>query len=720
MTFELAVGIQVIAILVSMAVITVIAREKPSEPQKLLLLSGICIFLNMVGYLLEMTSVTKEAAMVSTKLQYVGVCYLLTFLTFFAAGCCKYPISRGMTVIFFGYDTLILLLVFTSEYHQLFYSSVEYEHSGIFPHLVLGKAVMYHVNMAYNLGLMIFQIIMALIFNSRNRSKNSQAILLMSLSYLCPMAGLFIYLAGMPGTYDPMPVSQLLGCIIMVVIVDKYRIFDSALVAKEDMIGNFPQGFFAVDVNRNLLFINSEAKKLLPDMMLKRLQNETIKDTMIRNGETVTLENRKIYINVVPFYDRKVLKGYNVWLFDKTDEYKYTKRLIELKEQAEQANRAKSIFLANMSHEIRTPMNAILGMAEIMVREDLPAPVMEQAENIKHAGENLLSIINDILDFSKIENGKMVLVPVEYRLDLILRDIRNILRIKAEEKKLELRIEAAGDIPCLLKGDEIRIRQILINLLNNAVKFTDKGYVRLQIKWKKEGPRALLLVEVEDTGCGIRKESLQSLFNSYERSDLITNRNVEGTGLGLAISKSLIEAMGGRIKVDSEYGKGSTFSFHFYQQIVDETPMEAKTEKILEGAACREKTQEQFPGTRVLVVDDTKVNLKVAAGLLRIMQVRADLAMSGRQCLEMIQEKEYDIIFMDHMMPDMDGIETAGRIRSMMPENGWTQRVPIVALTANAVSGAREMFLKEGFQDFISKPINMEELIQCMKKHVLK
>ncbi len=505
-------------------------------------------------------------------------------------------------------------------------------------------------------------------------------------------------------------------------------------------------------------------------------------------------------------------------------------QIVEIKKkEAVAASQTKADFLASMSHEIRTPMNAIVGMTEMILRDDINPAVRENARNIKSAGNALLSIVNDILDFSKIESGKMEIINVRYQLTSVINDIINIITVRMQDKNLDLVVNIDPKIPSELVGDEIRIRQVLLNLLNNAVKFTSEGYITLKVAYQPvSSDMCLLHFDVSDTGMGIRPEDKQRLFGSFQRLDTRQNRSVEGTGLGLSICKRLMDLMGGTISVESEYGKGSTFSFEMHQYIAKQKPMASvpanKKEHVLyfdEKAVFRDQArndlqrlgisarfaaaprdldpasnanysyffvsktafdeysheirefcsshgnpkivlmfdknelttgykdvlvirrpvysavfasvltdkpieslesdefQETFiaPEAKILVVDDNAVNLKVVKGLLEPYQMHVFTASSGKECIEMLRDgQQFDIIYMDHMMPDLDGIDTLRIIRKMDGE--YFQKVPVVALTANAVSGVREMFYKEGFQDYVSKPIELSQLEKSLKSNL--
>ena len=387
------------------------------------------------------------------------------------------------------------------------------------------------------------------------------------------------------------------------------------------------------------------------------------------------------------------------------------------KEIAQEANRAKSDFLANMSHEIRTPINAVLGMDEMILRESNDTQILEYASNIKQAGNMLLFLINDILDFSKIESGKMDIIPVDYDLGILLSDTLDMIRSRAEEKKLQLEIKIEPNTPAHLHGDEVRIRQIITNILTNAVKYTPEGKVTLTVSGKKVSEGTVqLYVSVKDTGIGIKEEDIGRLFDSFQRVDESRNRNIEGTGLGLSITMRLLNLMGSRLEVDSTYGEGSDFYFYLEQEQLDDEVIGEDIQKYYENEKGKiSVSTEQFyaPDAKILVVDDNEMNLKVFLGLLKNHGMQIDTAMSGKECLARMEKNAYHIIFMDHLMPEMDGVETLRRIREL--KTNQSKDAVIIILTANAVSGAREMFLQEGFHDYLSKPIiaaNLEKMIQ--------
>ncbi len=379
------------------------------------------------------------------------------------------------------------------------------------------------------------------------------------------------------------------------------------------------------------------------------------------------------------------------------------------KEAADSANRAKSSFLANMSHEIRTPMNTVIGLDTMILRESREEKIKKYALDIQMAANNQLSIINDILDLSKIESGKMEIVPVEYEIADLLIDVENMTTPRALQKDLDFILNIDNEIPRRLLGDDVRIRQVLVNLLTNAVKYTPEGSVTLTVSGMRDGDLEELSFSVKDTGIGIAKEDLEKLFEEYVRLDEKKNRHIEGTGLGINIVTTLLQLMGSELKVDSVYGEGSDFYFTIRQEIVDAEPIGDLEERIRSRATeYHYDINFTIPDVQILVVDDNTMNRTVFTELLKNLECTIDQAESGAQALEKSQETAYDLIFMDHMMPGMNGIEALHHIRERADDPN--RDTPVIALTANAVTGAREMYLSEGFNDFLTKPIVPEKL----------
>ncbi|MCR5118925.1 MAG: response regulator [Lachnospiraceae bacterium] len=386
---------------------------------------------------------------------------------------------------------------------------------------------------------------------------------------------------------------------------------------------------------------------------------------------------------------------------------------------ADSANKAKSAFLANMSHEIRTPINAILGMNEMVLRESKDKDINEYSMNIRDAGKTLLSLVNSILDFSKIEDGKMELISVNYDLASLINNLVNSVSERARSKGLEFNTEIDKQLPSVLQGDDIRITQVIMNLLTNAVKYTEKGGVTLAVSEKgREDGYVILNVAVRDSGIGIKEEDMGKLFESFERLEEKRNRSIEGTGLGMPIVNRLLIMMNSKLEVESVYGKGSVFSFSLKQLIVEDEPIGDYTARLRKSEE-RPDTEEYIcaPDANILVVDDNKMNLKVIRSLMKRNRIQPDQASSGPEGIELMKKKVYDIVFLDHMMPKMDGIETLQKLKEekLIPEN-----TVMIALTANAVVGAREKYLEAGFDDYLSKPIEVEALEEKLAAYIPK
>ncbi len=401
-------------------------------------------------------------------------------------------------------------------------------------------------------------------------------------------------------------------------------------------------------------------------------------------------------------------------------------RISDLIVQLEHATKAKSDFLANMSHEIRTPLNAVLGMNEMILRESEEEAILEYATHIHNSGNTLLSLINEILDMSKIESGKMEIVPVDYETGTLLSDLYNMILPRAQKKNLSFIMDIADNLPRGLHGDDVRIRQIITNLLTNAVKYTPEGTVTFRVQWEPEDKENIaLLVEVCDTGMGIRKEDMDKLFSNFQRLDQEKNRNIEGTGLGIGITVKFLEMMGSSLQVKSVYGKGSVFSFRLIQKMVNGEALGNFKQQFVQRVRKTQKYKGKLtaPEAKLLAVDDNEMNRMVIRNLLKYTQVQLVTLDSGKACLESVKKEDYHLIFLDHMMPDMDGIETMQLLRAYWRES-QKQAPPVIILTANAITGAKEMYLEQGFDDYLSKPIDgtrLEEmLLTYLPKELIK
>ena len=478
-----------------------------------------------------------------------------------------------------------------------------------------------------------------------------------------------------------------------------------------------------------VLFIAFFIVTILTLLLILFILKKIITPIKIVNKTTNRLARGELYIDI-PYESKNEigilannirmmtsqLKEYIEYISEQTKKERQAKEAALTESQINAAaSQAKSAFLANMSHEIRTPINAVLGMNEMILREAQDKNILGYAGNIKIAGANLLSIVNDILDFSKIEAGKMELFPENYEVSSMIIDLVNMTRERAQNKGLKYELNISPQLPKTLFGDSIRIKQCILNLLTNAIKYTKEGSINFSIDYQKLDEKKISLkVLVKDTGCGIKKEDLEKLFTPFERIEEEKNRTIEGSGLGISIVKRLLDMMGSSLNVSSTYGQGSEFSFTVEQEVSDWTPSgnlnEAYNQSIRQMISYKEKLH--APKAKLLFVDDTAMNLDVIKGLLKNTGIQIDTVLSGKEALNALANKKYDIIFIDHRMPEMDGIQTLHAMKKL--SNNQSAGKPCIALTANAISGVRKMYLEEGFDDYLSKPVNpakLEEMI---------
>ena len=694
----------------------VINKEKPSPVLRYINIAGALAGLSLCAFFLELNTPSGDAKLLCIKLEMIALAEFIVVISFLSLSFSqiKLPdyVKRGLLI----YTVLVFLLIVLSAlgfgYLDIFDMILIDNYRGVLT--MRGPAYYTELSFSVIIGVLCFYI--TIIHSHSDKVSHSKENVHIAYLILIPVIGRIVDAIYPLKGYSVIPLFMLLTWIATTSAIFKYRIFDTMQMAKDDILDTVNDGFVVVDTLDRVMYVNEKAKQMYPSLKYEVTQENVIKELLKKEKNDVVIGKYHYHIEVVKFFNKKTYKGQTIWNNDRTEEYNATKRLIELKEEAENANRAKSVFLANMSHEIRTPLNAIMGMTEMILHDNINAKVEENARNIKSASNTLLSIINSILDFSKIENGKEEIVTNNYNLGVLIHDIQNMINLKLIDKNVELIVHVKENIPSVLIGDETHVRQIFTNILTNAVKYTKRGYIRMNVDCEPmptDPGNVLIKVSIEDTGCGIKPESINTLFDSFQRADMIKNRTIEGTGLGLAICKRLVESMGGEIGVKSTYGIGSVFSFHIIQGVADESPLGDYDTLELPSDMEPEMTL-LAPLAKVLVVDDNITNIKVAQGILSMYQVRVDTALSGSECIEKVHKNNYHMIFLDQMMPEMDGIETAKLIR--LDNDPKIRNLTIIALTANAISGTREMFLSHGFQEYISKPINIASVEAVLKR----
>ena len=711
--------------LIFVALLLLINGEGAQE-QKLLILIMCGTLVQNAGYLLELTAPTLEAAVTAVTVENVGSAFVpLCYCWFTYTYCYASPPKKLLGVL--GTINFFILPSVFFNWNGLFYREFQWlsAESG-FSYISIAYGPLYVLFMVTRILIPYVLCIHTLARAIRLRSDqriNRQYQTILAISTM-PIIVLVAYVCKLTKVFDLTPATLAFSMSLVVIVVWSRRNYDFRHLAAEKVLESLGDGVIALDDHDRLVSYNRAAAQIFVSLPTHKLGEdirvvEDFREEMLNENIPWSFSiNRQHYEchskRIVDENGRK--QGCVILILDMTDIKAYINEIKRVRQQAEKANIAKSEFLANMSHEIRTPMNAIIGLNDIIMEGTGDPAIYAHAKDVKSAAKNLLAIINDILDLSKVEAGKMELVYEDYYLKTVVDEVVGMMDLAASKRGLIMKYECDDTLPCRYNGDEGRIKQILINILNNAIKFTKEGYVRAYVTGRpgeQEGEE-LITFRVEDTGCGIREEDLEKIFEDFRQVDSKRNRSVEGTGLGLAIVKHLIELMGGSINVESVYGEGTAVSITIPQKIVDPRPIA----EVRESPLAEPERAEAFtaPGVKVLVVDDNLINRKVARGFLKSYAFDLTEAESGPEAIELVRQNRYDIIFMDHMMPVMDGIEAAEIIRRDCGENGTAPA--IIALTANAMSGMRERFLERGFQDFIAKPLDRRELGQLLARWV--
>ena len=722
--------IQTLMVFMCAGFVVVLLSKKVNEVTQWLLMASVLSLIENAGYLLVIQSKNVSEASIGLKVEYFGVAYISTVFMFFVLAYYNKKVPTPIKVLLVGIDTSMILGVWFWEYIDIYYTSVEHRIVNGTVKMVLGRGILYYTGMCK----MLLELLAGEVISIREWMKAKTRAMkrkyeIIIIALLVPNMSYVFLLTGYLKAYDTVPASIAISCGVLFLGVAYMNIFEDVYVAYADIVRQMKEP--VVITNKEYCYIdaNDSAKELVPQICElkhgdsifdKQIVERSLAQKILNKEECELKINDRVFeISVNSVIEQNKQRGYYLILLDVTKERQQIMKMQELKEEADKANQAKTAFLSNMSHEIRTPINAIMGMNEMISRQSEKKEIQEYSQNIQFASSTLLSIVNDILDLSKIEVGKMELAEGEYRLQQLLYDCYALVSLRVADKGLEMIVKSNEKLPSVLYGDEFRIRQVILNLLTNAIKYTEKGTVTLEFDGHMiEDNMIQLQVSVKDTGIGVKEENIDKLFDTFQRLDLQKNKTIEGTGLGLAITKQLVELMGGTIEVESIYGVGSCFSFNVPQKIIDLQPMGEfhSVEESGQDKAPKYETSFEAPDATVLLGDDVDMTLVVIKCLLKETKLQIDTAKSGQECLQKAKEKQYDIIFMDHMMPEMDGLETLQRLMQM--ENCPNSDTPVIALTANAIAGMKEMYLQAGFADYLSKPVESTELEQLIIKYL--
>ena len=726
--------ISLVASFLVLVFVMVFMSEKASVSLILLLFA---LVVATFGYYRLSVSQTVEAAILAKKLTFFDGTLTSFLMLLCIMRICELRVPKWFSTIGILFSGIVFALANTMGNNDLFYYdiSISFENGVTMFHKQNGPAhVVFTIGLLFNMAMVIGVVVYS--FFKRNEVSYIHSIIMGLLVFATASTYFLERIFHAKVEYLPFAYNIAEICLaILVFRMDKYEISNDILSAIE-RLGE--HGYIVLDNKMKYVGRDETSIHFFPELKKAEI-DRTITEPFL-HAEFVELAKELDENKMEPrYYERegRILKcsarnfsygflrervGYLIEILDDTENQnhvkvlnKYNTDLQEAVEAAKVANEAKSNFLSNMSHEIRTPINAINGMTEMILRESNQPEVLEYANDVKSSSNMLLALVNDVLDFSKIEAGKMELNIINYNLKNVLHDVEMMMHLRAEAKGLILELKKDLSTPCNLLGDEFRIKQILINFVSNAVKYTDKGSVTISVKYNKlKEDEIELVLSVKDTGRGIKKESLPFLFDSFKRLDEAKNVGIEGTGLGLSITKQFVDLMGGSIDVTSVYTEGSEFIVKIPQRVTDRATLgdvDDKQDDIVKAY------DEQFvlPGFKILVVDDTKMNLKVFSALFKKTQIEIDTALSGAEAIEKCHNKEYNMIFMDHMMPEMDGIQCYEAL--LKDDANLNKNVPVIMLTANAVSGMREMYLEHGFADYIAKPFRMAEVTRVIMEH---
>ena len=718
-------GIQLASVFLLLGLSVYIFAKWQTKLQGYLFFHVIVVLVNNAGYLMCMLSKTEHEYLLCLKASYLGRTWVAFSLLLLVISICKQKVSRKLLLGLSFFHILTYILVIFVEYNTLYYSSIEFSDDGIFPCINHGNGIWYNINTFIILVYIAYGVfhLFRLSFIEKSDLAKKRYICV-SIGIMCNSVFYVLTVADVIEFYDLTMIGYTINTIFFCIAIFKYNLIDTLQLAKDYCVDELAEGIIVANENGEIEYYNCPAKLIFPELdkdsksVIETLENLIEKNESFERNDRIYLPQSKEFYHASQEHIKLYL------LTDNTEQIRHMEELKKQKEIAEEANASKSAFLSIVSHEIRTPMNAVVGMTELLLRDEdsLTTKQAKYLNNIKNSGASLVMIVNDILDQSKIEAGKMEIVEDVYELRPMVDDVKMIIENRIGTKPIHLVMEIDEQIPDVMVGDSLRIRQILINLMNNAVKFTTEGFIKLSISVEsKESDKLYLCFAVQDSGQGINEADLSKLGQAFTQVDVKKNHGKEGTGLGLSISRDFISLMGGQLQVNSTYGKGTTFYFTISQGFVDEE--ESNNSKV--GKAWKDDVEFTAKTARILVVDDSPINLMVINELLVPVELKVDTAESGKDALTYVQANKYDIIFMDYMMPYMNGVEATEHIRQLSDvalEQGnetlgnYYKTVPIIAFSGDSSAETKDLFLRAGIDDMLEKPVD----IKRFKKLLLK
>lgn len=735
--------LQWVVIFLTILVFVWMSKGKSTVEKRMVIAFLSMALLQNVGYLFELMANSRDSAFMALEIEYGGLIFMGYFFCLFFCYYARGRVPQWVTVYVFAFDFFMLLIVWMSSWHELIFADVSYELVEGGYELFFGCGELY-IFLILGCELLPAAVALAAIISYISRECSVRQCRQMVLTGIQMYV---VYVMAIAFSVRVVPFHYNLAGPLCMIFADLFAVrfwckegFNLETVSAEAAFDGMQEGVLILDSAMELMAYNGATKKIFPELEptmlrhnIKRLHSIPLELFEEYEKKEIVLGNRRYEVHRSKVRDRwDEVRGYVLILNDQTTEHNYIAEIASGKEkldraqkdarqaldEVKRADRIKRDFLANVSHEIRTPMNAIVGLAELIIEESRGRKVYDFACDIKNASTNLLAVINDILSLSKLETGQMTLEHETYGTEQLLEETLHLAKLSASSKGLQLKRSISPKLPCRLIGDEMRIRQMITNFLDFGMKYTERGYVKLTVthRWLDE-ENVLMIYQFEDTGEGFSPEDVDGLFDQFRRMDERKERNLESIGLGIAITRRFVDLMDGKVEVTSELGKGTIFTVFLPQKVADTRSIGQQPWHKLDVQGLVDQAF-IVPDYRVLVVDDNRINLKVACGALSLYKFHIDEAKSGPQAIDMVRQTAYDLIFMDHMMPEMDGIEATAHIRSDCGENG--KKPVIIALSANAYNNAKEMFLSNGFQDYIAKPLDKNELHEMLCKWIPK